>query len=138
MIRRPPRSTLFPYTTLFRSLLLQMLGELDDQYGVLTRQAHQHQKTYLREDVVVPVVELQSRDRGQQAHRHDQDDREREREALVLRREHQEDEQHAERKYQESRIARDELLVGEIRPLVRHAARQRLIEDLRHYRLRLP
>src|SRR2546430_16344170 len=83
MIRRPPRSTLFPYTTLFRSLLLQMLGELDDQYGVLTRQAHQHQKTYLREDVVVPVVELQSRDRGQQAHRHDQDDRERQREALV-------------------------------------------------------
>src|SRR2546430_8192039 len=101
MIRRPPRSTLFPYTTLFRSLLLQMLGELDDQYGVLTRQAHQHQEAYLREDVVVPVVELQSRDRGQQAHRHDQDDRERQREALVLRREHQEDEQHAERKYQE-------------------------------------
>src|SRR5574340_1850086 len=28
MIRRPPRSTLFPYTTLFRSLL--ELGELDD------------------------------------------------------------------------------------------------------------
>src|SRR5258708_29245125 len=27
MIRRPPRSTLFPYTTLFRSL--QILGEID-------------------------------------------------------------------------------------------------------------
>src|ERR1039458_6025744 len=27
MIRRPPRSTLFPYTTLFRSLQLQILGE---------------------------------------------------------------------------------------------------------------
>src|SRR2546426_4537865 len=26
MIRRPPRSTLFPYTTLFRSLLLATLG----------------------------------------------------------------------------------------------------------------
>src|SRR5690349_23397098 len=26
MIRRPPRSTLFPYTTLFRSQLLQMVG----------------------------------------------------------------------------------------------------------------
>src|SRR3712207_9259585 len=26
MIRRPPRSTLFPYTTLFRSLLLALLG----------------------------------------------------------------------------------------------------------------
>src|SRR5256886_13425044 len=30
MIRRPPRSTLFPYTTLFRSLLLR-LGELRDR-----------------------------------------------------------------------------------------------------------
>src|SRR2546421_12936838 len=32
MIRRPPRSTLFPYTTLFRSLVVaaQPLGELDD------------------------------------------------------------------------------------------------------------
>src|SRR3712207_9583355 len=31
MIRRPPRSTLFPYTTLFRSryLLLVLLGRLD-------------------------------------------------------------------------------------------------------------
>src|SRR5215510_16216753 len=26
MIRRPPRSTLFPYTTLFRSHLVQVLG----------------------------------------------------------------------------------------------------------------
>src|SRR3712207_8547303 len=29
MIRRPPRSTLFPYTTLFRSALLRRLGEED-------------------------------------------------------------------------------------------------------------
>src|SRR2546430_13147509 len=28
MIRRPPRSTLFPYTTLFRSWSLVMVGEL--------------------------------------------------------------------------------------------------------------
>src|SRR5256885_16378899 len=27
MIRRPPRSTLFPYTTLFRSLLIRRKGE---------------------------------------------------------------------------------------------------------------
>src|ERR1039457_5874755 len=31
MIRRPPRSTLFPYTTLFRSL--QWLPDLDDAIG---------------------------------------------------------------------------------------------------------
>src|SRR5690349_23082383 len=29
MIRRPPRSTLFPYTTLFRSLFLLLLGADD-------------------------------------------------------------------------------------------------------------
>src|SRR3712207_7784797 len=29
MIRRPPRSTLFPYTTLFRSMLSMLLGLLD-------------------------------------------------------------------------------------------------------------
>src|SRR2546422_5398068 len=31
MIRRPPRSTLFPYTTLFRSLLV--VGDRRDQLG---------------------------------------------------------------------------------------------------------
>src|SRR2546422_8577292 len=43
MIRRPPRSTLFPYTTLFRSQVegerpgvvpLPLLGELGDEAGV--------------------------------------------------------------------------------------------------------
>src|SRR5438270_4007205 len=33
MIRRPPRSTLFPYTTLFRSILTNMHTDLD--YEVL-------------------------------------------------------------------------------------------------------
>src|SRR5256885_10051956 len=31
MIRRPPRSTLFPYTTLFRSILVAQLGHGRDQ-----------------------------------------------------------------------------------------------------------
>src|SRR5256885_10443757 len=35
MIRRPPRSTLFPYTTLFRSLVR---GQRDD--GLVIRQIH--------------------------------------------------------------------------------------------------
>src|SRR3712207_7147383 len=30
MIRRPPRSTLFPYTTLFRSALHEEVGALDE------------------------------------------------------------------------------------------------------------
>src|SRR3712207_8505346 len=35
MIRRPPRSTLFPYTTLFRSDRLHRLGVRDHVGGVL-------------------------------------------------------------------------------------------------------
>src|SRR2546426_5720643 len=30
MIRRPPRSTLFPYTTLFRSIIAELRGLQDD------------------------------------------------------------------------------------------------------------
>src|SRR3712207_7408344 len=35
MIRRPPRSTLFPYTTLFRSHLLAPAADLEDERDVL-------------------------------------------------------------------------------------------------------
>src|SRR2546430_4299259 len=35
MIRRPPRSTLFPYTTLFRSLEEALRAEPDQQDGTL-------------------------------------------------------------------------------------------------------
>src|SRR3712207_8099621 len=35
MIRRPPRSTLFPYTTLFRSLLAEQVGELLGGVGAI-------------------------------------------------------------------------------------------------------
>src|SRR5437870_11407264 len=37
MIRRPPRSTLFPYTTLFRSLAAEV-GELDGAHGIEARE----------------------------------------------------------------------------------------------------
>src|SRR5260370_12244661 len=35
MIRRPPRSTLFPYTTLFRSALLNALNETQRKQAIL-------------------------------------------------------------------------------------------------------
>src|SRR3989475_1491679 len=43
MIRRPPRSTLFPYTTLFRSRWEEGYGNmitLDHGFGLVTRFAH--------------------------------------------------------------------------------------------------
>src|SRR3712207_9025069 len=44
MIRRPPRSTLFPYTTLFRSVRVQPGGTRLVLAGAL-RHAEQHQAT---------------------------------------------------------------------------------------------
>src|SRR2546426_11547395 len=52
MIRRPPRSTLFPYTTLFRSLdVLVERQVLDVQLrrGLLRRMADRHQEVRLAE-----------------------------------------------------------------------------------------
>src|SRR5256885_13286385 len=41
MIRRPPRSTLFPYTTLFRSQRLLAVDEGDDGCAALARDRRQ-------------------------------------------------------------------------------------------------
>src|SRR3712207_7119504 len=53
MIRRPPRSTLFPYTTLFRSFfgkspeLLKMVEDYsDEEIWALNRGGHDAQKVY--------------------------------------------------------------------------------------------
>src|SRR3712207_8953500 len=50
MIRRPPRSTLFPYTTLFRS---RAPGDQCDQDGALGQRAGSK-----RRDVGLPAVEM--------------------------------------------------------------------------------
>src|SRR3712207_8654573 len=68
MIRRPPRSTLFPYTTLFRSLIA--LDELGDQLvGALAhlvvdtraRRARPHLLEGLRPGLDVQVVGVHER-----------------------------------------------------------------------------
>src|SRR5258708_28954504 len=56
MIRRPPRSTLFPYTTLFRSVVpavvqvYQLLGAERDRADSHLAHARRHQCHALRED----------------------------------------------------------------------------------------
>src|SRR2546427_4420059 len=42
MIRRPPRSTLFPYTTLFRSFQSAILGQPVQSGGTLLQQYPEH------------------------------------------------------------------------------------------------
>src|SRR3712207_6935764 len=53
MIRRPPRSTLFPYTTLFRSQELHSIEKIDQllEEGLLSREGKYKQ-------IVVRVIEL--------------------------------------------------------------------------------
>src|SRR5258707_4722277 len=42
MIRRPPRSTLFPYTTLFRSAMAQAVGAGGNELHVAKNLVHPH------------------------------------------------------------------------------------------------
>src|SRR5260370_6990945 len=53
MIRRPPRSTLFPYTTLFRSLFADLFDKIEDAYE------HSHLVTLIRKhrpDVIIDSI----------------------------------------------------------------------------------
>src|SRR5438445_8923886 len=66
MLRRPPRSTLFPYTTLFRSSLFQRIASLDD--GELKRYQQAAEQALFRMGITFNVYrseehtsELQSR-----------------------------------------------------------------------------
>src|SRR2546430_15256882 len=51
MIRRPPRSTLFPYTTLFRSVGMRAVGEAHGPRGA---------RDFLHDDDVRQIAELRA------------------------------------------------------------------------------
>src|SRR5437867_5494597 len=53
MPRRPPRSTLFPYTTLFRSNLCLLAGEVEDAHDLL------QSDTFKQFDQLPPAVRFQ-------------------------------------------------------------------------------
>src|SRR5690606_41891010 len=61
VIRRPPRSTLFPYTTLFRSVLTVMAGEtIESSMGVKPNQKN-------RRDLDIDIeYRLQTTDRSEE------------------------------------------------------------------------
>src|SRR3712207_9479898 len=49
MIRRPPRSTLFPYTTLFRSFCVRVaVGKYFQHHGPLIPRAHERRHGFLK------------------------------------------------------------------------------------------
>ena len=107
--------------TRFSPSCSRCLRELDDQDRVLAGQPRQHEEADLREDVVVAAGQPHAGDRAEQRHRHDQDHDQRQRPALVLRRQHHVDEQHAQREDEHHRVAGEDLLVGQLGPLERHA-----------------
>src|SRR5256885_10730624 len=55
MIRRPPRSTLFPYTTLFRSLIASRVLGIEDSVSimkqVLAGLSHAHKAGIIHRDI---------------------------------------------------------------------------------------
>src|SRR2546430_17702291 len=57
MIRRPPRSTLFPYTTLFRSGLNEGTGRRQQRHAVPFTLAKAHPAHESSVELRVPVVE---------------------------------------------------------------------------------
>ena len=113
----------------FEAFLLFILGELDDQNRVLTRQAHQYDQADLGEDVVVAARSDHPGNGRQQGHRHDQDHRQWQAPAFVLRREHQERQQYAEREHEQRGVAGQNLLVGQVGPFVGHAVGQFFLEQ---------
>src|SRR5256885_7146660 len=71
MIRRPPRSTLFPYTTLFRSVLACRLGHLveaRDELVALGREEHELLLDAEAERVALAEVELHPARRRSEEH----------------------------------------------------------------------
>src|SRR3712207_7201188 len=63
MIRRPPRSTLFPYTTLFRSHLAHAVVVPDHPLGKALVPGHDEPHAALHGEHVEGVLELREEDR---------------------------------------------------------------------------
>src|SRR2546422_4784818 len=73
MIRRPPRSTLFPYTTLFRSVLELIPGREQEQDRAV-RQQHQRVEGDQFADPQVAVEDAQGADEEEEDERPDRDE----------------------------------------------------------------
>src|SRR2546429_9852148 len=59
MIRRPPRSTLFPYTTLFRSLMAYSVQQRTQEIGIriaLGASAHDVRKMIVRQGMALALA----------------------------------------------------------------------------------
>src|SRR2546430_12529979 len=61
MIRRPPRSTLFPYTTLFRSVSVKMVREAGNQLATLSGLIRTASGQAVQAQVAIPEAEVRTK-----------------------------------------------------------------------------
>src|SRR4051812_46566362 len=66
------------------TLVLQLLGELHDQDGVLARKCYQYQEADLRKDIDITMTGEHADESREQSHWHDQYNGKRQSQALVL------------------------------------------------------
>ena len=130
--RRRMRADSIAASTIDRPALAQLLGELDDQDRVLRREADQQHQPDLAEHVVVEAAQQLRGQRAEHRQRHAEQDDQRQDERLVLRRQHQVDEQQAEAEDQAGLAARPPLLERLPRPREVEAGRQVRARQLLH------
>ena len=105
------------------SLVAAFARNLNDEDRILAGQADKHDEADLRENRHFHAREPQADQRAEQTHRHDQDHGQRQRPAFVLGRQHEKDEDDGQHEKPHGRVARLELEIGQLRPLVGHGLR---------------
>src|SRR5688572_31129633 len=72
MLRRPPRSTLFPYTTLFRSVdeLLSQQGAPEERLGLYSAALNEEKDPARRRQLLHAMAMLQDRELGDRSEEH--------------------------------------------------------------------
>jgi hypothetical protein len=119
------------------ALRSQLFGELDDQDGVLRRQADQHNESDLTEDVVREAAHQLRAQRAKDRERDTEQDDERQHPAFVLRRKHQVHQENTERKNIGGLRAGLDFLERHARPREIEAGWQCLARDCFHLLQRL-
>jgi hypothetical protein len=112
------------------ALLMQLLGELDDQDGVLGRQPDDGDQAHLEVDVVGQVAQVGAQQRAQDAQGHHQQHGHRDGPAFVQRGQTQEHGQQREHQQDGGLRARQTLFARQARPLDAHTRRQLLGQTL--------
>ena len=106
-----------------QSGIFTLLRELHDKNGVLAGEPDQHHKADLGQDVDLHLSQTQCHEGEQQHQRNNEHNGEGQRPTLVLGRQNEKDEQHRQRKNEESEPASTALLVGELGPFKAEAGR---------------